>query len=223
MSSTPLPSDPTPELLPTSEPLSPNADAQAIADAPAPISEAETEAAAPTDASDVAAPAAAPMTPAECAQQLKQRFPGLFAGGAKPLKLRVQADIQARAPGVFTKQALSAFLRRHTGSTSYLIALSRASHRFDLDGAQADALSDEHRQAALDELARRRSLNEDRRAEEEQQRRNRATLLRDFEHTTLTEANFCALKGVSAEELPGLLAIAREEAAAQPAPRPGRP
>lgn len=177
---------------------------------------------APGQPAEPASPA--PMTPQVCAQQLKQRFPGLFAGAPKPLKLRIQADIQAAAPGVFTKQVLSAFLRRHTGSTGYLIALTRATHRFDLNGQPVDELSEEHRQAARDELNRRRELTEARRAEEDQQRRNRATLLRDFEKTTLTEANFCALKGVTAEELPGLLALARQEAAeAPPAAAPRGP
>ncbi|HRH89304.1 MAG TPA: ProQ/FINO family protein, partial [Rubrivivax sp.] len=73
----------------------------------------------------------------ECGEQLRQRFPALFGGAPKPLKLRIQADIQARAPGVFAKAVLSAFLRRHTGRTGYLIALSRAPQRVDLDGAPA--------------------------------------------------------------------------------------
>ncbi|MGK2899505.1 MAG: ProQ/FINO family protein [Burkholderiaceae bacterium] len=153
------------------------------------------------------------MTPADCARQLEQRFRALFGGPVKPLKLRIQVDIQERAPGVFTKQALSAFFRRHTGSTSYLIAVSKAAHRFDLDGQASGEVSDEHRQVALDELARRRANQESRRELEEQQRRNRAGLLRDFQTTTLTQANFCALKGVPLDELDGLLEIARAEAA----------
>jgi len=157
-------------------------------------------------------PAPTELTPAACAQQLKALFPALFAGAAKPLKLRIQVDIQERAPGVFTKQALSAFFRRYTGSTSYLIAVSKATHRYDLDGQTAGELSAEHRQIALDELARRRANNESRRELEEQQRRNRAGLLRDFQTTTLTRANFCVLKGVADEELDGLLEIARGEA-----------
>jgi sRNA-binding protein len=156
------------------------------------------------------------MTPAECAQQLKERFPALFTGPAKPLKLRIQADIQERAPGLFTKPVLSAFLRRHTGSTSYLIALTKAPHRFDLDGQPAGEISEEHRKAATDELARRRANHEARRAEEEQARRERAQLLRDFERTTLTPANFCALKGIAPEELENVLALARQEAAERP-------
>lgn len=157
-------------------------------------------------------PAPGELTPAACAQQLKALFPALFAGAVKPLKLRIQVDIQERAPGVFSKQVLSSFFRRHTGSTSYLIAVSKATHRVDLDGQPAGEVSAEHRQIALDELARRRANNESRRELEEQQRRNRAGLLRDFQTTTLTRANFCVLKGVAEEELDGLLEIARGEA-----------
>ena len=161
-----------------------------------------------------AAPAdAAPtLSPAACAAQLKQLFPALFGGTAKPLKLRIQADIQERAPGLLTKQLLSAVLRRHTGAHAYLVSLTRATHRFDLDGTPAGELSAEHRQAAVDELAQRRSNQESRRALEEEQRHNRATLLHDFEHTTLTPANFSALKGITLEEMEGYLATAREEA-----------
>ncbi|MES3015234.1 MAG: ProQ/FinO family protein [Pseudomonadota bacterium] len=167
---------------------------------------AAPEAASPT------APAVAPMSPAACAQQLKQLFPALFGGAVKPFKLRIQIDIQERAPGTFSKQTLSAFFRRHTGATSYLIAMTKAPHRFDLDGQAAGEITDEHRKVALDELARRRGNQEERRQLEEQQRRNRAGLLHDFQTTTLTKANFCALKGVPVDELDGLLEIARGEA-----------
>lgn len=191
MSSTP---NPTPELAPV----------------PAP----ET---APETAPDTA-PASEAMTPAACAAKLKQLFPGLFAGTPKPVKLRIQVDIQERAPGVFTKQVLSAFLRRHTGSHAYLLALTKSKERFDLDGQPAGELSEEHRKVAVDELARRRENTESRIALEQQQRRNRATLLRDFQATTLTPANFCALKGVPVDELDGLLEIARQEAKEAPPP-----
>ena len=172
--------------------------------------------------------AAAPAEPGadDCAEQLRQRFPALFAGPPKPLKLRIQADIQARAPGVFAKAALSAFLRRHTGRTGYLIALTRAPQRFDLDGAPAGEISAEHRQAALDELARRRALQANREAAEQEQRRQRAELLRAYEGTSLSLANFCALKGVAVDELPALLEQARREAAERaqaPPPRRDRP
>ncbi len=197
---------------------------------PAPTLALETPAEALVDVVvDTAQPAAAvavaanEMSPAACAAKLKELFPALFVGGGvKPLKLRVQADIQERAPGVFTKSALSAFLRRHTGSTSYLMAITKARTRFDLDGQPAGDLSDEHRAAAAEELARRRGLQQERIDLEQAQARNRAGLLHDFERTTLTLPNFCALKGVTPEELPGLLEIARQEAAARPPERDTR-
>ncbi|MEO5696646.1 MAG: ProQ/FinO family protein, partial [Burkholderiaceae bacterium] len=144
-------------------------------------------------------------------------------GSAKPLKLRIQLDIQQRAPGKFSKQALSAFFRRHTGSTSYLIAVSKATHRIDLDGQPAGELSDEHRQVALAELARRRANQQSRHDLDEQQRRNRAGLLHDFQTTTLTRENFCVLKGVALAELDGLLEIAGTEAQERARQAPARP
>lgn len=169
------------------------------------------------------------MTPAECAAKLKALFPAIFGGGFKPLKLRIQADIQERAPAQFSKAQLSSFLRRHTGNTGYLIALGKATHRFDLDGQPVAELSEEHRLAAREELARRRGLQQERQAAEQAERdlaqtqaRNRAGLLHDFERTTLTLPNFCVLKGVTEAELPGLLEIARAERAAQPV-REARP
>lgn len=192
---------------------------------PAPIEAAAVSGPAPDAAPEIAAEtaveqtAAAPspaktpdMSPAECARQLRERFPALFDGPAKPLKLRIQADIQARAPGQFSKTVLSAFLRRYTGSTAYLIALTRQPQRVDLDGAPAGELVDEHRQAAVEELARRRALVAERRAADDAQRQQRAHLLRDFERTTLTPANFCALKGLTPEALEQQLAQARVEA-----------
>lgn len=149
---------------------------------------------------------------AACAEQLKALFPALFTGAPKPVKLRIQADIQERAPGQFSKQQLSAFLRRHTGSTAYLNAVIKSTHRFDLDGKEAGEITAEHKQVAREELNRRRTKNQERQAQEEAAQRQRYELLRAFETTTLTRANFCALKGLEEGQLDGLLAQAREEA-----------
>lgn len=203
--------------------------------APQPDPAQDAASAAPAEATPVAETAAEPAPGAAAgtkkdaervdvqavAAQLKELFPALFTGGAKPLKLRVQSDIQERAPGKFTKAQLSAFLRRYTGGTGYLIALSKAKTRFDLDGQPAGELSDEHREAAKVELTRRRGIVDARRAEEDRGRQERAQLLRDFSRTTLTPANFCALKGLTQEQLDAQLALAREEEAQQP-PRPER-
>ncbi|WP_290765794.1 ProQ/FINO family protein [Aquabacterium sp.] len=178
------------------------------------------------------APAAAPraeVSTAATGARLAELFPALFGGAPKPLKLRIQVDIQERAPGEFSKQALSAFFRRLTGATSYLVAVSRGKQRFDLDGQPAGELSEEHRQLAADELTRRRANQQARRAQEDAQReqeeagrRQRFGLLRDFETTKLTTANFCALKGIAPEQLDGLLEQARKEAQ-EDAARPQRP
>ncbi|MEO8081604.1 MAG: ProQ/FinO family protein [Caldimonas sp.] len=170
--------------------------------------------------------AATTVVPADTGVRLRTLFPALFGSRAKPIKLQIQQDIQQRAPGAFSRRELSAFFSRHTRSTPYLIAVSRATERFGLDGEPSGALSDEHRNAALQELARRRANRQEREALADQQRRNRATLLRDFEHTTLTAANFCALKGVDVDALEGLLTIARQEAQERqpdPAARGHRP
>ncbi len=203
---------------------------------------------------DAAATAAvADLSPAQCSARLAALFPALFAlQQPLPLKLRIQADIQARAPGVFTRKSLSAFLHRYTTGTPYLLALTRQTQRFDLDGQPAGELAAEHRDAATTELARRRAIVEERRAAEraaqrdaqraaereaqaaqaaqrqqqqadQQGRRERALLLRAFETSTLTRANFCALKGLDDTRLDALLAQARQEAAERPAWTEDRP
>jgi sRNA-binding protein len=120
-------------------------------------------------------PAVPTLPPAVVAAKLAELFPALFTPGqAKPLKLRIQADIQQRAPGVFTKKALSVFLHRLTWSRGYLVALTQSPHRFDLDGQPAGDVAEEHRQAATTELARRKALMDARRAaEREAARANR--------------------------------------------------
>ncbi|MFY9513612.1 MAG: ProQ/FinO family protein, partial [Rubrivivax sp.] len=120
----------------------------------APVLQAEVAAADVADAI-VAAPAAAAsaaavpdMAPAAVAAKLAELFPALFAAQPPlPLKLRIQADIQLRAPGLFTKKSLSMYLHRLTMGTPYLIALTQAPGRFDLDGQPAGDLAAEHREA----------------------------------------------------------------------------
>jgi ProP effector len=107
---------------------------------------------------------------ADTARLLAEHFPALFGVGViKPIKLRIQSDIQQRAPGVFTKKALSLFLQRYTTATAYLRALvAEGATRIDLDGHPAGEIAAEHRDAAGAELERRRAIVEaKRRAERE--------------------------------------------------------
>lgn len=183
--------------------------------------------------SEIPAASATPETPAPlepvrdaqaAAALLKQLFPALFSGGPKPIMLKVQQAIEARAPGRFTKKALSAFLARHTASTSYLIALTKSEQRLDLDGQPAGELSAEHREAAKKLLAERRERVKAREQEMETARRWRLDLLHSFETTKLSRPNFCALKGIADEQFDALLAQARaERAALPPAPPRGEP
>jgi len=238
------------------------------------------------------------MSPAACAAALAERFPALFAAQPPlPIKLRIQADIQERAPGVFTRKGLSLFLHRHTTSTPYIRALVAAQTRFDLDGQPAGEIATEHREAAVAELERRKAIVQARRQAERaamkppqgerppgparadrpprearpdqgprparfqrpqgpgpgpgpqggprpprpprpdhqpaqqrreppppraaepalppgpdaEARRSRALLLRAFETSTISRANFCALKGLTDTALEALLQQARAE------------
>ena len=200
-----------------------------------------TPAAAPADTAN-APKAAATLPPAAVAALLAEHFPALFgAGRALPIKLRIQADIQTRAPGLVNRKSLSVFLHRYTTSTAYLKALASQPQRLDLDGAPAGEIEALHRDAAVAEVERRKQMFEDRRAlEREQQRaaaqearraqnaqnaahntardhaegearRNRAVLLRAFETATLTKANFCALKGITEAELDAQVTLAKHE------------
>jgi ProP effector len=215
----------------------------ATAAMPETLPPADDTTAAPVDepAAPPAAPAIPELSPAACGARLADLFPALFAQRPQPLKLRIQADIQQRAPGIFTRKTLSAFLHRHTTTNAYLVSLTQAPQRVDLDGAPAGDISEEHRQAAVQELARRRGLHEERRAAEnaarraveaqareahaaqDHARRDRAALLRAFEASNITKANFCALKGLTEADLDAQLQLARTEAqqrAQEPRPEP---
>ena len=116
-----------------------------------------------------AAPAVPELSPAATGTRLAELFPALFVGPDgkgtwKPIKLRIHADIQARAPGLFTKRTLGVFFSRYTTTTAYLKALANATQRVDLDGQEAGEISDEHRQLAREELTRRQALAAERRA-----------------------------------------------------------
>ncbi len=109
----------------------------------------------------------ADLSPGATVALLGELFPALFGlGWAKPIKLRIQADIQARAPHLFSKKALSVFLHRYTTNTAYLKSLLTMDQRFGLDGQVDGEVAPEHRAAAQEELDRRWQLVQERRAAE---------------------------------------------------------
>lgn len=154
---------PEPPELPTppqAAAAAPEADAPAAADAAA-------AAAAPADAA-AGTPRANELSPAQCQAALGELFPALFGAGSapRPLKLRIQSDIQQRAPGRFSRRTLGLFFSRYTTTNAYLKALIAATTRFDLEGQPAGEIAAEHRAAAEAELARRLEIREQRIAEQ---------------------------------------------------------
>ena len=189
--------------------------------------EEELTPAAPEQAPATTEPPAEPagLSPPQAWAELQLRFPALFGVGVVlPVKLRIHADIQARAPGVFSRRVLGAVLSRHTTSTAYLKALVRSPHRFDLDGQAAGEIDAAHRQAAQEELARRLPRPRPRpKAPPGQQAAPRrpnpppqrppvpspddeiSRLLKAFHSTALSKSNFCALQGIAVETLDAAL------------------
>jgi len=277
------------------------ADAPAVADAPPVEAQAVSEPAAADAAAETAAapdaapatPAAPDLSPAATGARLAELFPALFVGPDgkgtwRAIKLRIHADIQARAPGQFSKRTLGIFFSRYTTTTPYLKALAApGAQRHDLDGQPAGEIAEEHRVLAAEEVARRQAIAAERRAAfrkpppraaqatieneapapreprapresghdgrrdsaprrgppgprptarhdaparrdarpsthseppapqaalpADPAQRERALLLRAFESSPLSRANFCALKRISEAELDAALAQARVE------------
>jgi ProP effector len=167
---------------PPGEPAAPSEQALAAAAAEAPeVAAAEAAeaaaatpevAAAPEPSADVPAAPAPPakdLSPAATGARLAELFPALFVGPDgrgewKAIKLRIHADIQARAPGEFSKRALGIFFSRYTTTTAYLKALAApGAQRVDLDGQPAGEIAEEHRKAAEEEVARRHAIAAERR------------------------------------------------------------
>jgi ProP effector len=160
---------------PSGEPATPmTEEAPALAAAPAAdvaeVTETPDVLAPPAAATGTPAPPAKDLSPAATGARLAELFPALFVGPDgrgewKAIKLRIHADIQARAPGEFSKRALGIFFSRYTTTTPYLKALAApGAQRFDLDGQPAGEIAEEHRKAAEEEVARRQALAAERRA-----------------------------------------------------------
>ncbi len=124
----------------------------------------------PADDAAEAAPTALDLSPAATGARLAELFPALFVGPDgkgtwRAIKLRIHADIQARAPGQFSKRTLGIFFSRYTTTTPYLKALAApGAQRHDLDGQPAGEIADEHCNAAAEEVARRQAIAAERRA-----------------------------------------------------------
>jgi ProP effector len=93
-----------------------------------------------------------PQQPRALLKSLQARFP-VFRDN-QPLAIGIDKALLERLPEL-EKKALRIALSLHTHTTRYLRAVEKSSHRFDLDGNPAEAISDAHRQHATETLRER--------------------------------------------------------------------
>ncbi len=115
-------------------------------------------------------------TPRELLERLQEISPAFKQ--CRPLALRIDKAIMGRFPDV-DKKVVRTAMRMHTGSTRYLKALEKATHRYDLDGKPDAELTDEHRAHAAQTLKERfaevaKRKREQQKAEAERQRAEQA-------------------------------------------------
>jgi ProP effector len=91
-------------------------------------------------------------TPRELLERLHEISPAFRE--CRPLALRIDKAVMERFPDV-DKKVVRTAMRLHTGSTRYLKALEKATHRYDLDGNPDAELTDEHRAHAAQTLKER--------------------------------------------------------------------
>lgn len=80
----------------------------------------------------------------------------------RPLAIGIDKQILAQHPE-FERKALRLALGMHTHAARYFKAVANGTERFNLDGSPADALTDEHRQYALEALRERLRKDAERR------------------------------------------------------------
>jgi ProP effector len=74
-----------------------------------------------------------------------------------PLKIGIIRDIFDVLPQDFSRINVRKALARYTKSKVYKQALESGSHRYDLNGNEAEAVSEEHKVAVRDKLRRAKS------------------------------------------------------------------
>jgi len=95
-------------------------------------------------------------TPAQAARALIKSLQAQFSvfREHQPLAIGIDKQIIARLPDL-PKKTLRMALGFHTHSMPYLKAMANATVRYDLDGNPGEAVPEEHRAHALDELKTR--------------------------------------------------------------------
>jgi len=89
-------------------------------------------------------------------KDLQDTFP--VFGEFQPLAIGIDKQLFAQRPDVSRKMLRTA-LGIHTNSLRYLKAMEKATARFNLDGSEADAVTEEHRSHAATTLKERFKKN----------------------------------------------------------------
>lgn len=114
------------------------------------------------------------ISPRTLLKELQDNFP-VFAE-CLPLAIGIDKQLFAQRPDVSRKMLRTA-MGMHTNSLRYLKSMEKATVRFNLDGSQADEVSEEHRAHAATTLKERFKRN----AEQRKQQRQAEDALRKAE------------------------------------------
>lgn len=136
------------------------------------------------------APATAP-SPVQASRALLKRLQEQFEvfRECRPLAIGIDKQLLAKMPDL-EKKVLRLTLRHHTNSVRYLKSVEKGTHRFDLEGNQSDALTDEHRQHAAETLKERFKKDAERRRSQQAAEREAEAEKRRTEKLQLLAAKF---------------------------------
>jgi sRNA-binding protein len=146
-------------------------------------------------------------------EKLAEFYPHLFGEVFLPLKRGIFQDLLAAHPEAIQREALKEALALHTRSTRYLTAVAAGQTRHDLQGQTVEAMAPEHVYQALLEVFRRRHA----RTGEDLRPKLRERILRAFEASGLSRADYAELVRGRDEAANTLLDEALAEAATRSA------
>lgn len=135
----------------------------------------------------------------------------LSSSARKPLKVGIRDDIMAAHVGHVSAKTVYRLLGWHTAQPAYLAALMKGGPRYGLNGEIAGEVTEMERAWALECLAKRQAQSESR----HMLRKERSSLLKDFEASGLRDGEFAQQRGLPLSELQSQLDIARAECAAR--------
>lgn len=140
--------------------------------------------------------------------ELMERYPAVFGDKPKPLKIGVLQDLMEQHKGEISAKTVRKLLRVHTSRREYLKAVAAGGPRYALDGTTAGEVTERERTLAKEMLSggSRSEMSTD-----EIYRAHRALVLKTFEKSGLSVAEFALTHGDDANKLAKDLELARQE------------